>query len=105
LPYTFAELEKLAAHCTEREDTAAKVERQLLKSAAAMLLSGRIDEIFDAVITGASIKGTWVRLERLYIEGKLILGAQGLDVGDSVRVKLVSVDIPKGYIDFVRVRP
>ena len=89
LPYTIPELAELAKHCTEREDDATKVERQVRKSAAALLLSGRIGARFDAIVTGASPKGTWVRLFRPLIEGKLESGFRGLDVGDHVRVKFV----------------
>lgn len=103
-PYTFQQLEQLAVHCTQQEDAAAKAERQVAKSAAAMLLSNRINDSFDAFVTGASTKGTWVRLANPPIEGKLILGKNNLDVGDRLRVKLVSVDIAKGYIDFIRDR-
>jgi len=102
LPYTIPELAALAKHCTEREDDATKVERRVRKSAAAMLLSGRIGESFDATVTGASPKGTWVRLFHPPIEGKLERGFQGLDVGDRVRVKLVQTDVERGFIDFAR---
>jgi len=101
-PYTEDELEHLAQHCTDAEDAANKVERQVRKSAAAVLLSSRIGERFDGIVTGASEKGTWVRVFHPPVEGKLVHGSEGLDIGDRVRVKLVSVDIPAGYIDFVR---
>ena len=102
LPYTIPELAALATHCTAREDDAAKVERRVRKSAAALLLSGRIGESFDAIVTGASPKGTWVRLSQPPVEGRLERGFQGLDVGDHVRVKLAQADIERGFIDFVR---
>ena len=102
LPYTIPELAALAKHCTEREDDATKVERRVRKSAAALLLSGRIGERFDAIVTGASDKGTWVRLFQPPIEGRLESGFQGLDVGDHVRVKLVQTDVERGFIDFAR---
>jgi exoribonuclease-2 len=102
LPYGVAELGELAAHCTEREDAVNKVERQVRKSAAALLLCRRIGEKFDAIVTGASAKGTWVRLFQPPIEGRLERGFQGLDVGDRVRVKLVYTDFEKGFIDFAR---
>ena len=101
-PYTEAELENLARHCTDAEDAANKVERQVRKSAAALLLSSRIGERFDGIVTGASEKGTWVRVFHPPVEGKLVHGSEGLDIGDRVRVKLVAVNIPAGYIDFVR---
>jgi ribonuclease R len=102
-PYTYDQLEKLAAHCTHQEDEAAKAERQVAKSAAAILLSNRLNETFDAYVTGASAKGTWVRLVKPPVEGKLVIGKNNLDVGDRLRVKLVSVDIHRGFIDFIRV--
>jgi exoribonuclease-2 len=100
--YTRDELATLATHCTEQEDAANKVERQVRKSAAACLLSTRVDERFDAIVTGAGDKGTWVRILQPPVEGKLVHGAEGLDIGDRVRVKLMGVDVEKGFIDFVR---
>ncbi len=105
VPYSKDELDDLAAHCTEKEDAATKVERQVGKSAAALLLESRIGEQFDAMVTGASMKGTWVRLLSIPIEGMLKNGYQGVDVGDRIRVKLVSVDVEQGFIDFERVGP
>jgi exoribonuclease-2 len=101
-PYSDAELDELAKHCTEQEDAANKVERQVRKSAAACLLADRVGDKFDGIVTGASAKGTWVRIFRPPIEGKVVHGAQGLDIGDRVTVKLVSVDIDAGFIDFSR---
>jgi len=101
-PYTDDELASLADHCTKQEDAANKVERQVRKSAAAQFLQDRIDERFDAIVTGASKKGTWVRILHPPVEGKLVHGFDGLDIGDRVRVKLVSVDVDRGFIDFVR---
>jgi exoribonuclease-2 len=99
-PYADAELSELARHCTDQEDAAKKVERQVVKSAGAMLLSGKIGATFDATITGASDKGTWVRLSQPPVEGKLTRGFQGRQVGDRLRVKLVFTDVARGYIDF-----
>jgi exoribonuclease-2 len=99
-PYNKDELDDLAAHCTEAEDAATKVERQVAKSAAALLLQSRIGEQFDSIVTGASEKGAWVRVLTVPVEGKLISGFEGIDVGDQVRVKLVSVDVQQGFIDF-----
>jgi VacB/RNase II family 3'-5' exoribonuclease len=99
-PYSESELSAIAAHCTEREDAARKVERLMRKVAAACLLGRRIGEMFDGVITGASPKGTYVRLLKFPAEGLLVRGAHGLDVGDTVRVRLTSVDVAKGFIDF-----
>ncbi|HEV3345743.1 MAG TPA: RNB domain-containing ribonuclease [Methylomirabilota bacterium] len=101
-PYRAEDLDGLARHCTEQEDNAAKVERQVQKSAAALLLASRIGQQFDAIVTGASSKGTWVRILKPPVEGKLVRGAQGLDVGDHVRVALLATDVERGYIDFGR---
>jgi exoribonuclease-2 len=102
VPYETAELETLAKHCTEEEDAAKKVERQVEKSAAAMLLESRIGERFDAVVTGASDKGTWVRLLQPPVEGRLVRGFEGVDVGHKLSVRLISADVDRGYIDFER---
>jgi VacB/RNase II family 3'-5' exoribonuclease len=104
-PYSIDELEVLAKHCTEEEDAANKVERQVGKSAAALLLESRIGEQFDAIVTGASSKGTWVRLLTLPVEGKLVHGFEGMDVGHRMRVRLISTDVERGYIDFRKVGP
>ena len=101
-PYRAEDLDGLARHCTEQEDNAAKVERQVQKSAAALLLASRIGQQFDAIVTGAASKGTWVRILKPPVEGKLVRGAQGLDVGDHVRVALLATDVERGYIDFGR---
>lgn len=103
IPYRLDELQYLAGHCTEKENDAERVERQLRKSAAAMLLESRIGQRFDAIVTGASDKGTWVRLLEPPVEGKLTTGANGLDVGDTMRVELVSTNVERGYIDFSRI--
>ena len=100
-PYDNGELGALAAHCTLQEDNAKKVERQLRKSAAALLLSPRIGQSFDGIVTGASDKGTWARISGPIAEGKIVQGFQGLDVGDHVRVKLIRTDVARGFIDFV----
>ncbi len=99
-PYSEADLEVLAAHCTKKEDDAAKVERRMRKSAAALLLSPRVGERFDALVTGASEKGTWVRLLDPPVEGKVVQGFQGLDVGERVRVQLLATEVRPGFIDF-----
>jgi exoribonuclease-2 len=103
LPNENDELEALAKHCTEEEDAAKKVERQVTKSAAAILLESRIGEQFDAIVTGASDKGTWVRILHPPIEGRLESGFEGMDVGHRLRVQLVRTDVERGYIDFKRV--
>jgi exoribonuclease-2 len=102
-PYTNDALATLAAHCTEQEDNAEKVERQVRKSAAALLLAGRIGERFDAIVTGASDKGTWVRISGPTVEGRVVHGYAGLDVGDAVKVQLMHVDVIRGFIDFKRI--
>jgi VacB/RNase II family 3'-5' exoribonuclease len=102
-PYSKAELDILAEHCTAEEDVANKVERQVGKSAAALLLEPRIGQRFDALVTGAAAKGTWARLLEMPVEGKLIQGYEGVDVGDRIRVQLVSVNVERGYIDFRKV--
>lgn len=102
-PYSDEELRALGAHCTEQEGNAAKVERQIRKSAAALLLQARIGEQFDAMVTGASDKGTWVRIAQPLAEGRLLKGFAGLDVGDTVRVQLLHTDVQRGFIDFARV--
>jgi exoribonuclease-2 len=102
-PYKTSELITLAAHCTEEEDAAKKVERQVEKSAAAMLLEPRIGEQFDGLITGASEKGTWVRVFKPPVEGRIVSGFEGLDVGHTVRVQLMHTDVDRGFIDFKKV--
>lgn len=102
-PYMDSELEHLAQQCTEKEDEAEKVERKMKKSAACLLLSSKIHHEFDALVTGAAAKGTWVRIFHPPVEGKLVRGFEHVDVGDKIRVKLIYVDIIKGFIDFVLV--
>ena len=102
-PYSFAELDELAKHVTAEEDAANKVERQVGKSAAAILLESRIGEQFDAIVTGASDKGTWARLLTVPVEGRVARGFEGVDVGDRIHVQLMSVDVERGFIDFKRV--
>lgn len=100
-PYALEELYRLAAHCTQQEDAAMKVERQINKSAAAALLSSQIGKVFKGIITGASGKGTWVRIFQPAVEGKITQGFERLNIGDKVSVQLTYVDITKGFIDFV----
>jgi exoribonuclease-2 len=101
-PYTSEELGELARHCTDQEDDAAKVERQVRKSAAAMLLAPRRGQRFSAIVTGASPKGTWVRVFNPPVEGRVVRGEHGLDVGERVEVELVATDVERGYVDFAR---
>ncbi len=100
--YTDDELRELAAHCTVQEKNATKVERQVRKAATALLLINRIGQQFNGIVTGASEKGTWVRISEPIAEGKVVKGSAGLDVGDRVRVELVHVDPERGFIDFAR---
>ena len=103
-PYAIQDLDMLAAHCTQAEDAVDKVERQVGKSAAALLLENRIGEQFDGIVTGASEKGTWVRLLNMPVEGKLVSGFAGVDVGDHLRVQLTETNVEAGFIDFKKVR-
>jgi len=102
-PYSDDELLALAAHCTEKENGARKVERTMRKVAAATLLASRIGDEFDAVVTGATPKGTYARLFRPPAEGRVVHGEAGLDVGDKIRVKLVDTEPTRGFIDFVAI--
>lgn len=99
-PYTDEELDAIARHCTAQEDAARKVERTMRKRAAAALLADRIGDRFTAIVTGASGKGTYVRVLRPPVEGRVVRGEAGMDVGDTVRVRLVAVDAERGHIDF-----
>ena len=101
-PYSVEQLTEIAKHCTLQEDNASKVERQVLKAAGAWLLQGRIGDVFDAIVTGATAKGTFVRISRPLLEGRVVRGFDGLDVGDTLRVRLLSVDAEKSFIDFER---
>jgi VacB/RNase II family 3'-5' exoribonuclease len=102
-PYSDAELTAIAANCTLKENAAKKVERDMSKRLAAVALQNRIGEVFDAMVTGASEKGTFVRVLQPRVEGLLVQNPQGLDVGDRLRVKLVRTDVQRGFIDFARV--
>jgi VacB/RNase II family 3'-5' exoribonuclease len=103
-PYGVSELELLARRCTEQEDRATKVERQVRKSAAALVVVSRLGDRFEGIVTGASQKGTFVRVTAPPIEGKVVSGERGLDVGDRVTVRLVRADVERGFIDFAAVR-
>ena len=99
-PYSVDALGEIARHCTLQEDNASKVEREVLKAAGAFLLQHRIGDEFDAIVTGAAPKGTFVRIARPLLEGRVVRGFEGLDVGDKLRVRLVAVDGLKSHIDF-----
>ncbi len=100
--YSDDELEAIAKNCTLKEDAARKVEREMTKRIAAVAMAGRVGQVFDAIVTGANAKGTFVRVLQPRVEGMLVQGQQGLDVGDKVRAKLVRTDVQQGYIDFAR---
>ena len=101
--YSNDELELLADHCSNQEDAARKVERRVRKSEAALVLSSHINQTFDAIVTGKSITATWVRIFDMPVEGMLSDGLPDLEVGRKLRVKLVSTNVEKGFIDFVQV--
>ena len=103
VPYSNDELTALASHCTLMEDGARKVERQIAKSTAALLMEHNIGQQFDGLVTGVSDKGVWVRIFRPPVDGKVVSGFEGLDVGHRVRVELVHTDVNRGFIDFKRV--
>ena len=103
LSYSQDELAELARHCTKKEDDANKVERFVAKSAAAMLLASRIGDRFDAICTGAADKGTWVRIFHPPVEGRLLYGYEGVEVGNRLKVQLIHTNVDKGYIDFKKI--
>jgi exoribonuclease-2 len=103
VPYSIEQLEKIARHCTLKEDDVRKVERLVEKSANAMLMESRIGDVFEAIVSGASPKGTWIRLFHPHVEGKLVNGFKGLEVGHRLRVRLIRVDVEEGFIDFERI--
>lgn len=100
-PYSDAEMEVLALHCTRQEDAAQKVERRMRKSEAALLLETHIGQRFDAIVTGTNPDGIWVRVLSPPAEGKLVNGPTTLKIGERVRVKLVETNVERGFIDFV----
>jgi VacB/RNase II family 3'-5' exoribonuclease len=104
IPYSTEQLEQIAQHCTLKEDDVKKVERQVEKSANAILMEFRIGEKFEAIVTGASPKGTWVRLFNPHVEGKLVTGSNGLKVGQKLKVRLSNINVEQGYIDFERIQ-
>jgi VacB/RNase II family 3'-5' exoribonuclease len=101
-PYSDDELAAIAANCTLKEDAARKVEREVSKRLAAVAMSNKIGQIFDAVVTGVTPHGTFVRVLQPHVEGLLAQGQQGVDVGDTLRVRLLRTDSQRGYIDFGR---
>jgi exoribonuclease-2 len=101
-PYSDDELTAIAANCTQKEDAAKKVEREMSKRLAAVAMQHRIGEVFDAIVTGVTDHGTFVRVLQPHLEGLLAQGQQGFDVGDKLRAKLIRTDVQRGYIDFAR---
>ena len=99
-PYTLEQLDQIAKQCTMKEDDVKKVERQVEKSANAILMESRIGEVFDAIVSGASPKGTWIRLLQPHVEGKLVKGFDGLKVGQKLKARLVQINVDAGFIDF-----
>ena len=100
-PYSDDELSAIAANCTQKEDAARKVEREMSKRIVAVAMQHRIGEVFDALVTGVTDRGTFLRVLQPRMEGLLVEG-HGLDVGDKLRAKLIRTDVQRGYIDFAR---
>jgi exoribonuclease R len=101
-PYTDDELDGIARNCTLKEDAARKVQRDMTKRIAAVALAGKVGQTFAAVVTGVTPKGVFVRVSEPPVEGRLMRGEQGVDVGDQIQVKLLSTDPQRGFIDFGR---
>ena len=101
-PYSDDELASVAAQCTRMEDAERKVSREMQKRIAAVAMSGRIGQVFDAIVTGLTEHGTFVRTIKPHVEGMLVRGQKGLDVGDKLRASLVRTDPERGFIDFAR---
>ena len=101
-PYSDNDLDAIANNCTEKGDAARKVEREMTKRLSAMAMSNKIGQSFDAMVTGVTPKGTFVRVLQPHMEGLLVQGGQGLQVGDKLRAKLTRTDVQHGYIDFVK---
>ena len=99
-PYGKEELTAAAAWCTDRERAAKKVERFMTKAEAAVLLAGKLGQVFDAIVTGASDKGTYARLLDPPVEGKIVKSIRGIYVGKKVRVRLINLDPRNGFVDF-----
>ena len=99
-PYSSAELNALALHCTRQEDSAQKVERRMRKSEAALVLESHVGQRYDAIVTGSTTDGIWVRIFTPPADGKLVSGAGGLKVGDKLHVKLIATNVERGFIDF-----
>ena len=102
-PYSDEDLAGIAANCTEKGDAARKVEREMTKRLTALAVSKRVGEVFDAMVTGVTPKGTFVRVLQPHMEGLLTNAAPGLNVGDQLRARLSRTDVQHGYIDFLKV--
>jgi len=102
IPYSTEQLEQIAQHCTLKEDDVKKVERQVEKSANAILMKSKIGHVFEAIVSGASSKGTWIRLFHPHVEGKLVKGFNGLKVGQKLKARLTHINVELGFIDFER---
>lgn len=102
-PYSDEELETIAANCTAKEDAARKVERDISKRMAALAMQKRIGDTFDAIVTGVTPHGTFVRVLQPRLDGLLAQGSLGVDVGDKLRVRLIRTDVQRGYLDFARI--
>lgn len=101
-PYSDDELSAIANNCTQKENAARKVEREMAKRMAAIAMQNKIGSLFDAIVTGVTTHGTFVRVLQPHVEGLLAQGQQGVDVGDKLRVKLIRTDVQHGYIDFAK---
>jgi exoribonuclease-2 len=101
-PYSDDELAAIAQQCTKQEDAARKVEREMRKRIAAVVMRSRIGQTFAAIVTGVNEHGSFVRTTHPHVEGMLVRGQKGVDVGDKINVTLVHTDPERGYIDFVR---
>jgi VacB/RNase II family 3'-5' exoribonuclease len=102
-PYDFEELSRIAAHFNERESAARKVERQIRKTIAASVMAARTGETFEAIVTGATPKGTFARTLNPPVDGRIVKGEEGLQVGEKIRVRLMKTEPERGFIDFARV--
>jgi len=102
-PYSDNDLDTIARDCTAKEDAARKVEREMSKRIAAVAMSRRIGESLDAIVTGITPRGTFVRVTHPRVDGLLLHGHKDVDVGDRLRVRLASTDVQRGYIDFAQV--
>lgn len=100
-PYALHVLQKMMQECTLKETAAEKVKRSVMKSVIALYLKDSIGKTFEAFVVGAGERGTWVRLMNTAIEGKLVEGFQNVDVGDKITVKLISVSVENGFLDFI----